>query len=244
MYRASDNIVIVLVETTHPGNIGAAARAMKTMGLSSLRLVKPKIFPSADATARAAGADDILVTASVYDDLTEAVSDCVLVLGSSARLRHLSCPVVRPDEASTEVLELANTGAKVAILFGRESSGLTNEELDICNKLIVIPASSDFSSLNLASAVQLIAYEILRHALADTTSEDRAGTELATSAEMDLFYKHLEQCLIQIQFLDPEKPRRLMRRLKQLFNRAALDKNEYNILRGILTSVQESIRSN
>ena len=243
MYKPFDNIAIVLVETTHPGNIGAAARAMKTMGLSVLRLVKPKNFPSADATARAAGADDLLVAADVYDNLTDAVSDCVLVLGSSARLRNLSCPVVRPDAAAREALDLANSGSKVAVLFGRESSGLSNEELDLCNKVIVIPTSSDFSSLNLASAVQLIAYELMRHVTGDDISDGHTGTELATSAEMDLFYRHLEECLVEIEFLDPEKPRRLMRRLKQLFNRACLDKNEYNILRGILTSVQDSIKN-
>jgi TrmH family RNA methyltransferase len=236
-----NNIAVVLVETTHPGNIGAAARAMKTMGLQSLRLVKPKIFPSADATARAAGADDILVAAKVYERLTDALSDCVMVMGSSARLRNLSCPVVRPDEAAREMLDLASAGSKVAIIFGRESSGLSNEELDLCNKLIVIPTANKFSSLNLASAVQLICYELFRHAAVEKTFEDRTGTELATNAEMDQFYMHLEECLIEIKFLDPEKPRRLMRRLKQMFNRAALDKNEYNILRGILASVQESI---
>ncbi len=126
-------------------------------------------------------------------------------------------------------------------MFGRESSGLSNEELDFCNKVIVIPTATDFSSLNLASAVQLIAYELFRHTVDGKKNDDLAGMDLATSAEMDLFYKHLEDCLIEIRFLDPEKPRRLMRRLKQLFNRAALDQNEYNILRGILTSVQESI---
>ena len=224
MHIAIDNIAIVLVETTHPGNIGAAARAMKTMGLSCLRLVSPRIFPSAEATARAAGADNILVSA-----------------GSSARLRNLSCPVIRPDEGAAEAMSLAESGSKVAIMFGRESSGLSNEELDLCNKVIVIPTSSEFSSLNLASAVQLIGYELFRHAPGNIISDNPSGIELATSAEMEQFYRHLEECLIQIQFLDPEKPRRLMRRLKQLFNRASLDKNEYNILRGILTSIEESI---
>ena len=241
MHIAIDNIAIVLVETTHPGNIGAAARAMKTMGLSCLRLVSPRIFPSAEATARAAGADNILVSAGVYDTLHDALSDCVMVLGSSARLRNLSCPVIRPDEGAAEAMSLAESGSKVAIMFGRESSGLSNEELDLCNKVIVIPTSSEFSSLNLASAVQLIGYELFRHAPGNIISDNPSGIELATSAEMEQFYRHLEECLIQIQFLDPEKPRRLMRRLKQLFNRASLDKNEYNILRGILTSVQESI---
>ena len=238
-----DKFKIVLAGTTHPGNIGAAARAMKTMGLTRLALVSPKIYPSAEATARAAGADDILANAGVYGSLQEAVQDCVMVYGTSARIRNLSCPLLNPEQAVTELLDYANKPAEVAIVFGRERTGLTNAELDLCHKMIVIPSNPDFSSLNLAAAVQIMCYELCK------TTQTAAGGNRESDTQIDLvsvddlnhLYSHLREVLIQIRFLDPQKPRRLMRRLKQLFNRSNLDQNEYNILRGILTAVQESL---
>lgn len=240
---ALNHIRIVLAGTTHPGNIGAAARAMKTMGLSRLVLVSPKLFPSAEATARASGADDILASAVVYESLQEAISDCVLVCGTSARLRTLSCPLRDPEQAAGELLELAGRSGEVAIVFGRERTGLTNEELDLCHKMIVIPSNPDFSSLNLAAAVQIMCYELCKqmHAGAGMVSGDADRSDPVSIEQLDHFYHHLEEVLVQIGFLDLLKPRRLMRRLKQLFNRASLDQNEYNILRGILTAVQEAI---
>jgi tRNA (cytidine32/uridine32-2'-O)-methyltransferase len=237
-------IRIVLVEPTHPGNIGASARAMKTMGFSNLHLVRPKLFPSADATARAAGADDILECSTVHDSLTDAVKDCVVVYGTSARLRNLSSSVLSPDKAVSEILRVASKDSQVAIIFGRERSGLTNEELDSCNKMIVIPTSHGFSSLNLASAVQIFCYEVFKSVASNNQPENplKKGSEIVSNAELYNLYIHLQECLVEIDFLDPKKPRRLMRRLKLLFNRATLDQNEYNILRGILTAVQESLK--
>jgi TrmH family RNA methyltransferase len=239
-----DRIRIVLSGTTHPGNIGAAARAMKTMGLGRLVLVAPKLFPCAEATARASGADDILANALVYDTLRDAVSDCVMVYGTSARLRTLSAPLVEPEQAAAGLLEYAGRSADVAIVFGRERTGLTNEELDLCHKMVVIPSNPDFSSLNLAAAVQIICYELCKQVQSGKVISPVGDPEWSApvSAEaLDHFYTHLDEVMIQTGFLDPLKPRRLMRRLKQLFNRTNMDQNEYNILRGILTSVQESL---
>ncbi len=239
-----DRIRIVLSGTTHPGNIGAAARAMKTMGLGRLVLVAPKLFPCAEATARASGADDILANALVYDTLRDAVSDCVMVYGTSARLRTLSAPLVEPEQAAAGLLEYAGRSADVAIVFGRERTGLTNEELDLCHKMVVIPSNPDFSSLNLAAAVQIICYELCKQVQSGKVISPVGDPEWSApvSAEaLDHFYTHLGEVMVQTGFLDPLKPRRLMRRLKQLFNRTNMDQNEYNILRGILTSVQESL---
>lgn len=237
-----NHIRIVLVGTTHPGNIGAAARAMKTMGLAQLALVAPKIYPSAEATARAAGADDVLANAVVYDSLHEAVGDCVMVYGTSARLRTLSSPIRTPEQSAEDLLRYAGQSGRVAVVFGRERTGLTNEELDLCHKVVMIPSNPDFSSLNLAAAVQIIGYELCKQAQAgiQTIAPDDERSEPVSMEQLDHLYQHLEQALTEIGFLDPLKPRRLMRRLKQLFNRASLDQNEYNILRGILTAVQEN----
>jgi len=239
-----DRIRIVLSGTTHPGNIGAAARAMKTMGLTRLVLVAPKLFPCAEATARAAGADDILANAQVYDSLHDAISDCVMVYGTSARLRTLSTPLVNPEQAAAGLLEYAGRSADVAIVFGRERTGMTNEELDLCHKMVVIPSNPDFSSLNLAAAVQIICYELCKQVQSGTVISPAGDPDWSApvSAEaLDHFYTHLGEVMVQTGFLDPLKPRRLMRRLKLLFNRTNMDQNEYNILRGILTSVQESL---
>jgi tRNA (cytidine32/uridine32-2'-O)-methyltransferase len=235
-----NHIKIVLVGTTHPGNIGAAARAMKTMGIANLCLVSPKIFPSAEVTARAAGADDILASAGLFDSLREAVSDCALVYGTSARMRSIPWPCLNPAEAAAEMFRSANGETRAAVVFGRESSGLTNQELELCNRMITIPASPEFSSLNLAAAVQILCYELYRHAAVEPEPlPDDASA--VTMEDMERFYRQLEQCLIDIGFLDPEKPRRLMRRLKRLFSRVGLDQNEYNILRGILAAVRTKI---
>lgn len=231
-------VKIVLVNTTHPGNIGAAARAMKTMGLEQLALVSPRHFPSAECTARAAGADDILARAAVFPSVEEAVADCGLVFGTSARTRSIAWPEVTPETAATQIAGTAGGGA--AVLFGRESSGLSNEELEICHAMIRIPTNAEFASLNIASAVQIICYEISKQYLARETGSGEGAESPATTKEMEYLYEHFEQTLIDIGYLDPEKPRRLMRRIRRLFNRARPDSNEYNILRGILTAVQKA----
>lgn len=233
-------IRIVLVEPTHPGNIGAAARAMKTMGLRSLALVSPREFPCAAATAMAAGADDLLVRAQVADSLQAALDGCGWVIGTSARTRTIPWPVLDPREAATRVLAKAEN-TEVAVVFGREHSGLTNDELELCQAVVQIPSDPDFSSLNLGAAVQIMAYEVRMKWLA---GQQAGAVEMvndsppATSDDMARLYAHLEQTMIETGFLDPAKPRRLMRRVRRLFNRAGLDRNEVNIIRGFLTAVQ------
>lgn len=230
-----------MVETTHPGNIGAAARAMKTMGYANLYLVKPSHYPSAEATARAAGADDILARALVCDSLQQALHGCTAVIASTARPRSVTHPVFTPREYATKLPTLARLGT-VALVFGRESSGLSNEELEYCNAILQIPTNPDFCSLNVGSAVQILCYEFAQILLQeDIKARDEERTRPATTDEMQYFYAHLQQSLIDVGFLDTEHPRKLMRRLKSLFNRAHLDENELSILRGFLASVQSTV---
>jgi len=242
--RSLDNVRFVLVGTTHPGNIGAAARAMKTMGLSNLHLVAPKIYPSAEATARASGADDILHRAVVHDDLESAIAGCHQVFGMSARLRHLPVPVMNPREAVSQI-ETFDDDSQIAILFGREHSGLSNEELDRCQFLVNIPANPEYSSLNLAAAVQVCAYE-LKMSFNPEIERGRIGEqrEAITADDLSYLYEHFEQSLTTIGFLDPENPKNLMRRIKRLFNRADLDRNELQIMHGILRAAETKARSN
>ena len=237
---ASQNLRIVLVETSHPGNIGAAARAMKTMGLSELYLVNPQRYPSVEATARSAGADDVLSNAKVVASLPEALVGCVEVYGTSTRLRANRWPIVDPQTAAQQMFEYASQGV-VACVFGREQSGLSNEELGYCHTLVHIPVNPAYQSLNLASAVQIIAYELHRK-LGITPrqeSSQKRGESRALAEEVERFYTHLEQTLINIDFLDPANPRHMMPRLRRLFNRAKLTRVETQILRGILTAINE-----
>lgn len=235
-----NQIRIVMVETTHPGNIGAAARAMKTMRQRRLYLVNPKIFPSVDVTARAAGADDLLAEAVVCESLQEAVKDCVFVVGTTARDRRIPWPVLTPREGTKKILEVAGTG-DVAILFGRENSGLNNEDLELCNLVLQVPANPEYSSLNVASAVQIICYEIMQSSLSATELEKQEAPP-ATAEEMQQFYRHFEEVMTEVGFYNPDKPRRLIRRIKRLFNRAQPDQKEINMLRGFLAGVQEKIK--
>jgi tRNA (cytidine32/uridine32-2'-O)-methyltransferase len=230
------NIRVVLVETTHPGNIGAVARAMKNMFLTRLYLVQPHFFPHADATARASGADDVLHQATVCGSLEEAVAGCSLVFGASARLRRIDWPTVDARRCGEKVAETVG-GGEVALVFGREHSGLTNEELDRCNYLVHIPSNPDYSSLNLGAAAQVLAYEVAMALGARVPAVQ--GEERASAQEVDGLYAHLEQALVEIGFLDPQNPRQLMRRLRRLFNRSELEKSEVQILRGILTAAQK-----
>ena len=229
------SIRIVLVGTTHPGNIGGVARAMKNMGLSDLALVGPRYFPHEEATARASGAHDVLENAIVVETLEEAIADCVYVAGASARSRAINWPLLDCRDAASRLIE-ESAGGKVAAVFGPEKAGLSNADLDHCDTLLTIPTDPDFSSLNLAMAVQVLTYEI-RAASADKQPEYEADAPLATSEEMEYFYSHLEKVMTDLQFLDPDNPRHLMRRLRRLFVRARPDKNELNILRGILAAV-------
>ncbi|MHB8347297.1 MAG: RNA methyltransferase [Acidiferrobacterales bacterium] len=239
------NIRVVLVRPTHPGNVGAAARAMKNMGLRQLCLVSPSGFPHAEAHARAAGADDLLDAARLFESLEEALAGCQLVIGTSARPRSIAWPALDPRAASAKLIEESQRG-DVALVFGAERTGLTNEQLDRCHYTVSIPADPEFSSLNLAAAVQVMAYEIWSAAsrsdwgVSSGPGAADADAELASIEELERFYVHLEEVLVQIRFLDPANPRKLMRRLMRLFNRSRPDRNEMNILRGILTAVQQA----
>jgi len=234
-------IRVVLSNTSHPGNIGATARAMKTMGLTGLYLVNPKLFPHADATARASGADDVLATARLCATLDEAMRDCRLVIGASARTRSIPCPVISPRECARRAYAESGQGS-VAVLFGCEQSGLSNAEIDRCQFLVRIPTNPAYGSLNLAAAVQIIAYEIL--VAHENRQDDPAltGHVPVSAGEMERFYVHLEQALIELEFLDPANPRQLMRRLRRLYNRARPDENEVNILRGMLAAAQQAVK--
>ncbi len=240
--QALDHIRTVLVGTSHPGNIGAAARALKTMGLSGLALVGPRAFPDPEATARAAGASDLLEAASVHTTLDDALAGCEFVIGASARRRTIEWPTLTPREAAERIAsEFA--GRPVAMVFGRERTGLDNEELERCHALVTIDANPDYSSLNLAAAVQVFAYEVRVAHLSPVASVGaaplRRESRLATADEMEQLYAHLERVMLATGFLDPDAPRHLMRRLRRLFNRAQLDDNEMNILRGLLSSVEQ-----
>jgi tRNA (cytidine32/uridine32-2'-O)-methyltransferase len=234
------SIRIVLVETTHPGNIGAVARAMKTMGLGQLYLVRPKRFPHADCTARASGADDLLAAARVCADLPEALAGCRLVVGTSARRRSVAWPELEPRACAGRLWTEAAAGP-VALVFGRESSGLTNQELARCHYLTRVPTDPAFSSLNLAAAVQLYAYELRLAELADQPAPGPAR-EVAGAEQLDGLLGHLETTLLEIGFATPGQSTRLMRRLRRLFNRARPDQEEINILRGMLSAAQYQAR--
>jgi tRNA (cytidine32/uridine32-2'-O)-methyltransferase len=230
---------IVLVETSHPGNIGAAARAMKTMELNELYLVRPGRFPSPEATARASRADDLLESAVVCDSLEEALAGCQLVFATSARLRNLAWPQV-DARGCGEMIASRTDIEQVAVIFGREHSGLTNEELGRSHFLLHIPVNPEYSSLNLGAAVQVVAYEIMMARQREgVTSPER--DEVVAMEDMERFYQHLEQTMVQIGFLDPANPKQLMQRLRRLYNRAQLERTEMNILRGILTETQKRL---
>ena len=246
-----ENIRVVLVNTSHPGNIGGAARAMKNMGLSRLVLVDPLDFPSSDAVARASGASDILDAAQIVGTLEEALVGCSLVMGTSARDRRIPWPLLDPRECGVSACEQAQQGSEVALVFGREYAGLTNEELQQCHFHVHIPSDPTFSSLNLAAAVQVLAYEVRMAWLAVQNQPTKTlkleataiqSSQPVTADELESFYTHLEQALVEIRFLDPAKPRHLMSRLRRLYGRSAVSKLEMNILRGILTETIKAAR--
>jgi TrmH family RNA methyltransferase len=233
------HIRIVLVGTTHPGNIGAVARAMHNMALSRLYLVRPKFFPHEDATARAAGADQVLRDAVLCDSLPAAIADCTLVIGASVRTRSIELPPVDPCACARQVLEHAVTG-EAALVFGPEHSGLSNAQLDLCQQRVCIPSNPEFASLNLAAAVQVLAYELYRQAGAAPAAPQPRNPP-ASRDEVERLFVHLEQTLNGLDFLLPSNPQRAMRRLRALVNRAAPDQNEIQILRGILSATGRAI---
>jgi len=235
-----DSIRIVLVGTSHPGNIGSTARAMKTMGLSRLYLVSPEAFPDKKANELAAGADDILERAVVTDTLPQALHGCQLIFATSARPRDIYLPGLTPRECADKVADFSEN-SEIAVVFGREQSGLSNQELLQCHYHIHIPTAADFSSLNLSQAVQIMAYEIRMQGLAPKAHVSNKQDTLATAEQIELFYQHLESVLIAIDFLKLSNPKRLQQRLRRLFNRATLETMEVNILRGLLTHIEYAI---
>jgi tRNA/rRNA methyltransferase len=233
------NVRIVLVRTSHPGNIGAAARAMKTMGLARLVLVAPEKFPDPVADARATGALDLLAGASVCENLEQALAGTVHAVALSARRRELSHPVREARAAAAGLIELAGDG-EVALVFGAEEAGLSNADAGLCREFVMIPTNPEYSSLNLGSAVQVMAYE-LRLAALETGMRARVAAEndrdLAQFEDIENLIRHFEETMVATGFLDPQLPKRLMPRLRRLFARTALEKEEVNILRGFLRSV-------
>lgn len=239
------NVRIVLVATSHPGNIGAAARAMKNMGVEQLVLVAPKVWPAREALSMAASALDILDKAVVVATLEEAIADCHLVFGTSARLRNMPVQMVEPQACAEMVVEQMQD-KRIALVFGREISGLTNAELHMCHYHVHIPVNPDYTSLNLAASVMVLCYELRKTALAreglpGLAARDEWDKEPATMAELDLYLTHLESVLIRLDFHNPDNPRQLMRRLRRLYQRIVPDKMEINILRGILTATEDVI---
>ena len=239
-----ERIRIVLIGTSHPGNIGGTARAMHNMGLSELALVAPRCEPlTADTVSRASGADHIVHDARTVETLEQAVSDCTLVVGASARSRTLPWPMITPRALGERLpTELADPAARVALVFGREDSGLTNAELQRCHAHVHIPTNPDFSSLNLAAAVQVLAYECRQAWLAQQDAgpaEAAADQPLASHEELERYFEHLERTLIGIGFHDPAMPRQLMARLRRFTLRARPERMELNILRGILTATEQ-----
>lgn len=235
-----DKIRIVLINTTHPGNIGSAARAMKTMGFKQLYLVSPQQFPHPKAYELASGAKDILDNAQIVASLDEAIADCQLVLGTSARERAIPWPLMSVREAANfSAKEACNND--IAILFGREQSGLNNDELERCHIHIHIPTDQTYSSLNLAAAVQVITYEFrLQLVNIEKNPHKRWDYRLANKEEMAHFFEHLQETLVKIQFIKANAPRKSMTRLKRLFLRTRLDIMEVNMLRGILTAIDKN----
>ncbi len=239
---------IILVNTTLPANIGAAARAMKTMGLTELVLVAPKLFPHFDASALASGASSVLTNARVVDTLEQAIADCQLVFGASARSRTIGLPQVDARTAGMAAYAQQQASAKVAFVFGREDRGLSNEELQLCHSHVFIPTDSEYGVLNVAAAVQVIAYEVRMAHLQKKHQQNMAENampvqlvpwdeELVSSEDMAQFYAHWQQTLEAVDFLDPDNPRQIMTRLKRLFGRTRLDRPEYNLLRGFCKRV-------
>ncbi|MDR2452047.1 MAG: RNA methyltransferase [Candidatus Accumulibacter sp.] len=240
---ALSRVRIVLANPSHPGNIGAAARAMKTMDLARLILVRPKKFPDPEATARAAGAGDLLARAVVCDTLDQALSGTVFAVALSARHRNLGPQRLQAREAAATILENAEAG-DVALVFGNETTGLSNEEVQRCQRTVFIPANPEYSSLNLGAAVQVMSYELRLAACGgrpiEVTRTVPFRSPPAGSDDIERFYAHLERVTIRTGFLDPKQPKRLMAKIRRLFGRTGLERDEINILRGMLDAVERA----
>jgi len=236
-----NSVRVVLVGTTHPGNIGATARAMKNMGIVNLALVKPKDFPSNEAIYRSKAAKDVLESAQIYENLEDAVSDCELVIGTSARGRTVPWPVLSPKEAADRVA-VHSENNKVAIVFGREDRGLTNQELGLCNLHVHIPTDPEYSSLNLAQAVQILVYEIRVSILKDQEYEEYWDVDLATNEQTERLIDHMDELMKEVEFYDVHNPRKLLLRVRRFFKRSRIDVMEANIFRGLFAAIQKKLK--
>jgi tRNA (cytidine32/uridine32-2'-O)-methyltransferase len=243
---ALDRVRIVLVNTTHPGNIGATARAMKNMGLKQLVLVAPKRFPDYEATQRAVGAGDVLESAVVVETLDEALQDCSLIVGTSARERTIPWPLLNPRECASQIVDEPGQQS-MAIVFGREDRGLTNDELRLCHYHVNIPTDEAYSSLNLAAAVQVLSYEVR---MAWLQGQDEAAGSIrewdvspASHDDMEHFYQHLEQVLARVGFLQLKNPRQTMTRLRRLYSRVRMDQMEVAMMRGMLKMIEKKLKA-
>ena len=236
-----NSVRVVLVGTTHPGNIGATARAMKNMGIVNLALVKPKDFPSNEAIYRSKAAKDVLESAQIYENLEDAVSDCELVIGTSARGRTVPWPVLSPKEAADRVA-VHSENNKVAIVFGREDRGLTNQELGLCNLHVHIPTDPEYSSLNLAQAVQILVYEIRVSILKDQEYEEYWDVDLATNEQTERLIDHMDELMKEVEFYDVQNPRKLLLRVRRFFKRSRIDVMEANIFRGLFAAIQKKLK--
>ena len=236
-----NSVRVVLVGTTHPGNIGATARAMKNMGIVNLALVKPKDFPSNEAIYRSKAAKDVLESAQIYENLEDAVSDCELVIGTSARGRKVPWPVLDPKDAADRVA-VHSENNKVAIVFGREDRGLTNQELGLCNLHVHIPADPEYSSLNLSQAVQILVYEIRVSILKDQECEEYWDVDLATNEQTERLIDHMDELMKEVEFYDVQNPRKLLLRVRRFFKRSRIDVMEANIFRGLFAAIQKKLK--
>ena len=236
-----NSVRVVLVGTTHPGNIGATARAMKNMGIVNLALVKPKDFPSNEAIYRSKAAKDVLESAQIYENLEDAVSDCELVIGTSARGRTVPWPVLSPKEAADRVA-VHSENNKVAIVFGREDRGLTNQELGLCNLHVHIPTDPEYSSLNLSQAVQILVYEIRVSILKDQEYEEYWDVDLATNEQTERLIDHMDELMKEVEFYDVHNPRKLLLRVRRFFKRSRIDVMEANIFRGLFAAIQKKLK--
>jgi len=239
------NISFILVGTTHPGNIGAAARAMKNMGIKQMGLVSPKVFPHEKAFFRAKAATDVLEKAVVHKSLSKAVSEIKLVIGTSARNRKVPWPIVSPREAAEEIVSFSKSSKnKIAVIFGREDRGLTNEELGLCNLHVHIPSSDEYPSLNLSQAIQIMAYEIRLTALTNQgrLKKQEWDVPLAENAEIERLIDHFDELMQEVEFYKTDNPRQLLTRVRRFFKRSKLDHMEANIFRGVFAAIQKKLK--
>ena len=239
------NISFILVGSTHPGNIGAAARAMKNMGIHQMGLVSPKEFPHEKAFFRAKAATDVLEKAVIYKSLKEAISETKLVIGTSARNRKVPWPIVSPSEAAEEIVSFIKTSEdKTAVVFGREDRGLTNEELGLCNLHVHIPSSDEYPSLNLSQEIQIIAYEIRLKALSHEgmLKKQEWDVPLAENAEIEKLIEHFDELMQEVEFYKTDNPRQLLRRVRRFFKRSKLDHVEANVFRGVFAAIQKKLK--